>query len=395
MNDAAANMCQIIGAPSFFPTVWGWVKRWFDPVTVSKIFILGKHEMKATLENFIDPKDFPEQYGGKLKWDFGDLPHMDVDALRAVEKDGHKGWVSGPCLWLEHERVIVGSDKGKLRRADKEVAQMKPVVYAADYTEEPVHPDRKASIIGRKSIAREVPQSMLREKSMANGTAGTPQEETKAGVVAGGLTAATAAKLASQPKTPRQEKQPKYDENVRTAPFEGSPVRVSPTPQPGHPAVTAEYLSSDEQLDAKDAATPVKQTEPAHEEPDQGITAMPTEAAATVPAISESTSKAEPETALAAPPAASTSTAPPGMPQPGPISSHQQQVHAAIATKMDGESVSVIPEHSGANGGLAHPEITTASDPTKGLAVETEKLALADTNGRPAMGERFHTAVEF
>lgn len=24
----------IIGAPSFFPTVWGWIKRWFDPVTV-------------------------------------------------------------------------------------------------------------------------------------------------------------------------------------------------------------------------------------------------------------------------------------------------------------------------------------------------------------------------
>ena len=27
----------IIGAPSFFPTVWGWVKRWFDPITVVSI----------------------------------------------------------------------------------------------------------------------------------------------------------------------------------------------------------------------------------------------------------------------------------------------------------------------------------------------------------------------
>jgi len=24
----------IIGAPSFFPTVWSWVKKWFDPITV-------------------------------------------------------------------------------------------------------------------------------------------------------------------------------------------------------------------------------------------------------------------------------------------------------------------------------------------------------------------------
>jgi hypothetical protein len=379
---------QIIGAPSFFPTVWGWIKRWFDPVTVSKIFILGKHEMKATLENFIDPKDFPEQYGGKLKWNFGDLPHMDDDTLRAVEKDGHKGWVPGPCLWLEHERVIVGSDKGKLRRADKEVAQMKPVVYAADYTEEPVHPERKASLIGRKSLAHQRPQPLT--KSMANGTAGTPHEETKSGVAAGGLTAATAARIASQPKTPQPETQPKYDENIRTAPFEGSPVRVSPSPQPGHPAVTAEYLTSDEKLAAKNAANPTPQIETVSEQLDQSATTAPAETVTT----SESTSKAEPETTPAAPSTTSTTTVPPGMPQPGPISNHQQQLHAAIANKMDGESVSVLPEDSGANGGFAHPEITTASDPTKGLTIETEKLALADANGRPAIGDRFHTAVE-
>lgn len=24
----------LLGAPSFFPTVWSWVKRWFDPITV-------------------------------------------------------------------------------------------------------------------------------------------------------------------------------------------------------------------------------------------------------------------------------------------------------------------------------------------------------------------------
>jgi CRAL/TRIO domain len=382
---------QIIGAPAFFPTVWGWIKRWFDPVTVSKIFILGKHEMKATLENFIDPKDFPEQYGGKLKWNFGDLPHMDEDALRAVEKDGHKGWVPGPCLWLEHERVIVGSEKGKLRRADTEVAQKKPVVYAADYTEEPVHPERKASVVGRNSLAREKPQLMAKAKSMANGTAGTPHEETKAGVAAGGLTAATAAKIASQPKAPQQETQPKYDENVRTAPFEGSPVRVSPLPQPGHPAVTAEYLSSDEQLAPKNATNPTPQTGITPETLDQSVTTAPAETIAT----SESTSRTEPETTPAAPSTTPATTVPPSMPQPGPISDHQQQIHAAIANKMDGESVSVLPEESGANGGLAHPEITTVSDPTKGLAIETEKLALADTNGRPAMDDRFQTAAQF
>jgi hypothetical protein len=349
--------------------------------------------MKATLENFIDRKDFPEQYGGTLKWNFGDLPHMDEDALHAVEKDGHKGWVPGPCMWLEHERVIVGSDKGKLRRADKEVAQMKPVVYAADYTEEPVHPDRKGSIVGRKSLAMEKSRPISKEKSMANGTAGAPHEETKAGVAAGGLTAATAAKLATQPKTPQTETPPVVEEDVRTAPFEGSQVKVSPS-QPAHPAVTAEYLSSGEQPVAQTTATPTPQNEPEPDKLGPSSATGPTVAAATVPVASVPVSNHEPVAPFTAP-ATETSATPAGMPQPGPISDHQKQVHAVIINKMNGESVSVIPEDSGANGGLAHLEITTVSDPTKGLAVETEKLALADTNGRPAMGERFHTALEF
>lgn len=24
----------VVGAPSFFPTIWEWAKRWFDPITV-------------------------------------------------------------------------------------------------------------------------------------------------------------------------------------------------------------------------------------------------------------------------------------------------------------------------------------------------------------------------
>lgn len=46
----------LIGAPSFFPTVWGWVKRWFDPITVSKIFILSAANTKSTLLEYIDRK---------------------------------------------------------------------------------------------------------------------------------------------------------------------------------------------------------------------------------------------------------------------------------------------------------------------------------------------------
>lgn len=27
----------VVGAPGFFPTVWEWAKRWFDPITVVRV----------------------------------------------------------------------------------------------------------------------------------------------------------------------------------------------------------------------------------------------------------------------------------------------------------------------------------------------------------------------
>jgi hypothetical protein len=38
----------IIGAPSFFPTVWSWVKKWFDPITVVS-FVFSREERIALL----------------------------------------------------------------------------------------------------------------------------------------------------------------------------------------------------------------------------------------------------------------------------------------------------------------------------------------------------------
>jgi hypothetical protein len=57
---------------------------------------------------------------------------------------------------------------------------------------------------------------------------------------------------------------------------------------------------------------------------------------------------------------------------------------------MQEESISIIPSH--ANGSAYHDELLVASDPAKGLTLETEKLEL---NGQvnPPM-ERFVMAVE-
>lgn len=179
---------QIIGAPSFFPTVWNWVKRWFDPVTTSKIFILSASEVKPTLMSFMDPSSFPKRYGGELDWKWGDMPNMD-EPTRAVacalERIGEKGdgdekndsgeggFVKGPVAWYGDHVDIYGSIEGESRRRTIAVEQ-KPVV--------------KDSVLAEKSESDETTPTMTDveekekvvqpedETTTANGTASLPQQ---------------------------------------------------------------------------------------------------------------------------------------------------------------------------------------------------------------------------
>ncbi|KKZ59015.1 hypothetical protein EMCG_00880 [[Emmonsia] crescens] len=129
----------IIGAPAFFPTVWGWIKRWFDPVTTSKIFILSASEVQPTLSTFMEPCNIPKQYGGALDWDWGDMPSLDepakelagvlthigemgvkdipaADLATAVVSDTRKDFVKGPVAWNGETADILGSVDGADRR---------------------------------------------------------------------------------------------------------------------------------------------------------------------------------------------------------------------------------------------------------------------------------------
>ncbi|KAK3324462.1 CRAL-TRIO domain-containing protein [Cercophora scortea] len=150
----------IIGAPYFFSTVWGWIKRWFDPITVSKIFILPAHEVKTTLEEFIDPKNIPAAYGGELDFKFGQLPKQDPFIQERAEwANGYTDFPTGPLYWrpvegdpTRLECLAVGSVNQVERRArvctipksfPPEVKPEEPVVAAegvekATAAEEPV-----------------------------------------------------------------------------------------------------------------------------------------------------------------------------------------------------------------------------------------------------------------
>jgi hypothetical protein len=115
----------LIGAPSFFPTVWGWVKRWFDPITVSKIFILAASDVKPTLLQYMDEENIPKKYGGKLDFKFGDLPMLEpaiadsLDWQQDIRKGGFRSFPTGPIKWQKEngkmQAVAVGTQNGTRR----------------------------------------------------------------------------------------------------------------------------------------------------------------------------------------------------------------------------------------------------------------------------------------
>ncbi|KAL4739154.1 CRAL-TRIO domain-containing protein [Aspergillus similis] len=123
----------IIGAPAFFPTVWGWIKRWFDPVTTSKIFILSASEVLPTLTSFMEPSSIPKQYGGELEWQWGDMPNLDeparelIGALETAPADGQTkpGFIKGPVLFKGDRVEVLGKENGKSRAATVPVPKSK------------------------------------------------------------------------------------------------------------------------------------------------------------------------------------------------------------------------------------------------------------------------------
>ncbi|KAH6911555.1 CRAL-TRIO domain-containing protein [Coprinopsis sp. MPI-PUGE-AT-0042] len=74
----------IVNAPSFFSTVWGWIKGWFDEATRHKIHVLSKDDMATTLLSLIEAQDLPKVYGGELEWSFSGQPVFDDETLQVL-----------------------------------------------------------------------------------------------------------------------------------------------------------------------------------------------------------------------------------------------------------------------------------------------------------------------
>ncbi|TFK52692.1 CRAL/TRIO domain-containing protein [Heliocybe sulcata] len=91
----------VVNAPSYFGTVWGWIKNWFDEGTRNKIHVLGT-DPGPTLLKLIDAENLPKMYGGQLDFKFEDEPNLDEDARKLIGDSVPKG----PCLFVDGKVVI-------------------------------------------------------------------------------------------------------------------------------------------------------------------------------------------------------------------------------------------------------------------------------------------------
>ncbi|KAA1473730.1 CRAL/TRIO domain-containing protein [Dentipellis sp. KUC8613] len=90
----------VVNAPAFFPTVWGWIKAWFDEGTRTKVMVLGRNPGEQ-LRTFIEPHNLPKAYGGELEFAFEDEPVLDEPAREALGGEMPKG----PIVFVDGKAV--------------------------------------------------------------------------------------------------------------------------------------------------------------------------------------------------------------------------------------------------------------------------------------------------
>lgn len=106
----------VVNAPSFFSTVWGWIKvstsldmqrtyflswwaqGWFDENTREKIHVYGdvkdpKSEGSRLIREVIAPENLPKDYGGELDWSFFDPPKLDEQTSAVICEMPRGPWI--------------------------------------------------------------------------------------------------------------------------------------------------------------------------------------------------------------------------------------------------------------------------------------------------------------
>ena len=116
---------QVVGAPSYFPTIWKYITLWFEPTTTRKMLVLSKNEGAGVLRQELGLANVPKRFGGDLDWEFGSFPNLSPDA-ESLNEHLVNNWVEGPLRFIDEPGgrlriVAVGSKDGQLRRKELQV----------------------------------------------------------------------------------------------------------------------------------------------------------------------------------------------------------------------------------------------------------------------------------
>ena len=99
------NTICVVNAPSFFPTIWGWVKNMFDEGTKNKVHLTGSGpDQGKELMDIIPAKNLPKVYGGEMDWTYEDEPDLDDEIKKAIGAD----MIEGPVVWEGGKMVLLG-----------------------------------------------------------------------------------------------------------------------------------------------------------------------------------------------------------------------------------------------------------------------------------------------
>ena len=113
---------QVIGAPSYFPTVFSWIKKWVDPNTVKKLHILQPPEVLPTLQKYVEMENIAQKFGGQFEYEHGMQPKLDPEVSQVLKwLPPNASLPVGPLKWIEQgkgKRVVlaVGNNEGMERR---------------------------------------------------------------------------------------------------------------------------------------------------------------------------------------------------------------------------------------------------------------------------------------
>ncbi|KAJ6104680.1 hypothetical protein N7523_011000 [Penicillium sp. IBT 18751x] len=104
----------VCNAPSYFATIWKYLKSWVDPNTAEKIVVLSSTETLPVLEEHIDNVNIPTAFGGGFTFRHGMLPDLDENIWRRFSwRLPSRSLPPGPIKWTKD---LSG---GKVALADK------------------------------------------------------------------------------------------------------------------------------------------------------------------------------------------------------------------------------------------------------------------------------------